>query len=190
MRVLPPFSFDGEPAALLYLINLTAGLMDGDSHLMEIVARPGARAVVTGQSASRIHPALLGFARQQWALNVQEDACLVVLPGPAIPFQGTRFYQRGRAHLASTARLIWTDDDVRWYWGGHLACSSLFATGEASEVKSASGETFRRSVFPLDSGDTCIRWCGEPNAVTADLVQTSLQLAAVAPVGPACRRGC
>jgi urease accessory protein len=231
VRVMPPFSFDAEPAALLYLINLTAGLMDGDSHLMEIVARPGTRAVVTGQSASRIHPALNGFARQQWVVDVQEDACLVVLPGPTIPYQGTRFYQRGRARLASTARLIWgdvwlpgrhergtlsekfqferiiqdfevhregrliyrdrfrwdgpwTDDDVRWYWGGHMACGSLFVTGATLELASESAPDFRRSVFQLDTGDTCIRWCGTPNAVTADLVQTSLQLAAVSTSGP------
>ena len=38
---MPPFSFDGEPAALLYLINLTAGLMDGDGHLVEIRRRAG-----------------------------------------------------------------------------------------------------------------------------------------------------
>ena len=29
---MPPFAFDDEPASLLYLINLTAGLLDGDGH--------------------------------------------------------------------------------------------------------------------------------------------------------------
>lgn len=109
VRVMPPFSFDREPAALLYLINLTAGLLDGDAHLMEISAGVGTRAVVTGQSASRIHPAVSGFASQQWSVDVAEDACLVVLPGPAIPFQGTRFFQRARARLAPTANLVWGD---------------------------------------------------------------------------------
>ena len=33
VRLMPPFAFTGEPASLLYLINLTAGLMDGDGHL-------------------------------------------------------------------------------------------------------------------------------------------------------------
>ncbi len=54
---MPPFIVDSEPASLLYLINLTAGLLDGDGHLMELTARAGTRAVVTGQSATRIHPA-------------------------------------------------------------------------------------------------------------------------------------
>ena len=100
MRVMPPFVFDGEPASLLYLINLTAGLLDGDAHLIELTARAGARAVVTGQSATRVHPALASFATQQWRMTVEDDACLVVLPGPTIPYRGCRYFQRGRAELA------------------------------------------------------------------------------------------
>ena len=45
----------------------------------------GTRAVVTGQSATRIHPALASYATQQWAVDVEDDACLVVLPGPGDP---------------------------------------------------------------------------------------------------------
>ncbi len=36
VRLMPPFVIEEEPASLLYLINLTAGLMDGDGHLMEL----------------------------------------------------------------------------------------------------------------------------------------------------------
>ena len=50
---------------------------------------------MTGQSATRIHPALDSHATQQWVVKVEDDACLVVLPGPAIPFRGSRYYQRG-----------------------------------------------------------------------------------------------
>ena len=93
VRLMPPFSFDAEPAALLYLINLTAGLMDGDAHLIELTARAGSCAVVTGQSATRVHPALASFATQHWAVSVEDDACLVVLPGPTIPYRGCRYFQ-------------------------------------------------------------------------------------------------
>ena len=109
VRLMPPFVLDAEPASLLYLINLTAGLMDGDGHLIEITARAGTRAVVTGQSATRVHPAVASYATQQWAVEVEDDACLVVLPGPAIPFRGSRYFQRGRVELAPRARLIWGD---------------------------------------------------------------------------------
>src|SRR5262249_56944475 len=109
VRLMPPFVIDGEPASLLYLINLTAGLMDGDGHRVEIRARTGTRTLVTGQSATRVHPALASFATQQWSVDVEDDACLVVLPGPTIPFRGCRYFQRVRAELAPRARLIWGD---------------------------------------------------------------------------------
>ena len=109
LRVLPSFDFDREPASLLYLITLTTGLMDGDGHLYEVVARAGTRAVVTGQAASRVHPAGKSFAAQNWAVTVEDDAVLVVLPGPTIPYHGSRFYQRGRVNLAPTAKMIWGD---------------------------------------------------------------------------------
>ena len=64
---------------------------------------------MTGQSATRVHPAVASFATQQWDVEVEDDACLVVLPGPTIPFRGSRYYQRGRVELAPRARLIWGD---------------------------------------------------------------------------------
>jgi urease accessory protein len=225
LRVMPPFSFDREPASLLYLINLTAGLMDGDAHLIELAARTGARAVATGQSATRVHPALDGFATQQWSVSVEDGACLVVLPGPTIPFRGSRYYQRGRVDLAHTARLLWGDvwlpgrydrgelserfqferivqdfearrdgrlvyrerfrwdgpwtaDDAVWYFGGHLASASLFVGGPLPDALPEFHAAIRRSVFRLDTGESCVRWCGPPGHVTADLVRTALGVAA------------
>jgi urease accessory protein len=228
---MPPFDFGAEPASLLYLINLTAGLLDGDAHLIELTARAGTRAVVTGQSATRVHPALASFSTQQWQVTVEDDACLVVLPGPTIPYRGCRYFQRCRADLAPRARLIWGDiwlpgrydrgelseryqferivqdfevrrdgqlvyrdrfrwdgpwseEDVRWYWGGELACGSLFVGGTIPEVLPEAPPSVRRSMFRLDTGENCLRWCGPPGAVTADLVRTALGLAAYWTTGP------
>jgi urease accessory protein len=41
-----------------------------------------------------------------------------------------------------------------------------------------------RSIFRLDTGECCMRWCGHPNAVTADLVQISMLVAARWTIGP------
>ena len=43
VRVMPPFVLSTETASFLYLINLTAGLMDGDGHLVQVTARSGTR---------------------------------------------------------------------------------------------------------------------------------------------------
>jgi urease accessory protein len=123
LRVMPSFSFDNEPAALLYLITLTTGLMDGDGHLITLTAREGTRSVITGQSATRVHPAGASFASQQYQITVEDNAHLVVLPGPTIPYRGARFYQRGRIDLAPTARMMWADI---WFAG-------RYERGELSE---------------------------------------------------------
>ena len=73
--------------------------------------------------------------------------------------------------------------------GGALASASLFVTGPLPIALPDVSPGTLRSVFQLDSGDTCMRWCGHPGAVTADLVQTALvqtalRLAARWTVGP------
>jgi urease accessory protein len=123
LRVLPPFHFPAPEPALLYLLNPTAGLLDGDAQRIDITARPGTRAVVTGQSATRIHPCLEGFSTQQWRIRVEPSAVLVVLPGPAIPFRGCRYYQRVEVHLAAGAGFVW----------GDLWLAGRYARGAASE---------------------------------------------------------
>ncbi len=78
----------------------------------------------------------------------------------------------------------WTGDDADWYFGGALASASLFVAGPVPEALPEAASAVRRSVFRLDSGESCIRWCGHPAAVTSDLVSTALWLAASWTVGP------
>jgi urease accessory protein len=123
LRLLPPFHFGADQPALVYLLNPTAGLLDGDGQLVELSAGPGVRAVVVGQSATRIHPCLQGFCTQQWRVSVAAGAVLVVLPGPAIPFQGCRYYQRVAIDLAPGAGLVW----------GDVWLAGRYSRGEGSE---------------------------------------------------------
>jgi urease accessory protein len=123
LRVLPPFRLaDGRPV-LLYLLNPTAGLLDGDGQLVYLTARAGTRAVVVGQSATRIHPCPDGFATQQWAIRVEAGAALAVLPGPSIPFAGCRYYQRAEVDLEEGAAFAW----------GDVGLAGRYARGPASE---------------------------------------------------------
>jgi len=175
LRLLPPFHFPSEPAALVYLLNPTVGLMDGDGQLVDLRARSGTRALVTGQSANRIHPAVEGFATQQWHVQVEQDAQLVVLPGPVIPFRGCRYYQRAVIDLAPGAQLIWGDV---WFPG-------RYARDELSELYQfewliqhlemhRAGELIFRDRFawhgPWDA--ETIRWHAGPGLATGSLFIT------------------
>lgn len=231
LRLMPPFPLEGEPASLLYLITLTAGLLDGDAHLVQLRARRGTRAVVTGQAAARVHPSRGSFATQQWSADVEDDAFLVVLPGPLIPYAGSRYYQRGRADLAASARLLWGDiwhagryargelserfdferivqdfevrregrliyrerfrwdgpwDEGRtdWNFGGELAAGSLVVAGPVPEGLAFEAPGVRAALLPMDTGVTCLRWCGPPAAVTTALVRASLAIAGSWTGGP------
>ena len=81
----------------------------------------------------------------------------------------------------------WTPEEADWYFGGALASASLFVAGPMPESLPEAGPDVRRSVFRLESGDSCMRWCGPPAAVTADLVDTALRLAASWTGGPEAR---
>jgi urease accessory protein len=228
---MPPFVLDGESASLVYLINLTAGLLDGDAHLIRVAARAGTRAIVTGQAATRVHPAAESYATQQWDVTIEDDACLVVLPGPTIPYRGCRYFQRGRVEMAPRARLVWgdiwmagryargalsehflfdrivqdfevrrsgrlayrdrfrwdgpwTEDEAAWHFGGSLAAGSLLLAGPPPGALPAPPAGVRRAAFELEGGETCLRWCGSPADVTADLVRTALTAAAAWVDGP------
>jgi urease accessory protein len=125
LRVLPPFHFSAEQPALVYLLNPTAGLLDGDAQLVDLRAGPGTRAVVVGQSATRIHPCLRGLSTQQWVVQVKEEATLLVLPGPAIPFAGCRYYQRVAVDLEAGGHFLWGDVWLAGRYGRGAASESF-----------------------------------------------------------------
>jgi urease accessory protein len=167
VRVLPAFQFAAGQPALVYLLNPTAGLMDGDGQRFELTARPASRAVVIGQSATRIHPCLHGFSTQQWRIDVGPGAVLAVLPGPAIPFRGSRCYQRVAIHLAAGAAIIWGDI---WF-------SGRYARGADSEqfqfdvlVQELTVQTGERLLFrdrfcwrgPWDAATAAWHFGGQP----------------------------
>jgi len=122
LRVLP-LALGRDQPALVYLLNPTAGLLDGDGHLVELHAEAGTRAVVAGQAATRIHPCLTGYAAQRWRVRVEAGAVLVLLPGPAIPFAQCRYSQHVEIDIDPGAALVWADV---WFAG-------RYARGEASE---------------------------------------------------------
>jgi urease accessory protein len=155
LRVLPPFHFDAEQPGLLYLINPTAGLFDGDGHLVRVTARKGTRTVIVGQSATRIHPSLSAFSTQQWEITVEAGATLVVLPGPTIPFAGCRSFQRVTVELAEDAKFAWGDIGLpgRYARGKDSERFRFETLIQQFEVRRCLGE--RRGLSPPETRSDC-----------------------------------
>jgi urease accessory protein len=130
-RVLFPDPEPGEPIQAV-LVTTSGGVTDGDQLRMEIVAGPGAKAVVATQAAEKIYRA----ARKNEhvaidvVLTVGEVATLEWLPQETIVFDGARLKRRTVAEVAP---------------GGTLLACETVVLGRA-----ASGERFRDGLL-LDS---------------------------------------
>lgn len=222
LRVAPLLAIPDEEVVLLYFQNPTAGLLDGDGQLVQLTVRSGCRALLVGQSATRLHPCLHGYATQQWHIEVEDDAVLVVLPGPTIPFKDCRYYQQVEVNLAERARFAWgdiglpgryargsaserfqftsliqylairragalvfrdrfcwqgpwADEQTAWHTADGTAWGSLFATGPLAEATaSLTSPAGAQARFTTAHADSCFRWVGPAEKVTADLVRTAL----------------
>jgi urease accessory protein len=109
LRVLSPVAERPGSPALLFLLNSTAGLLDGDGQWVDLDVGPGVRCFVTNQSAGRIHPCPLWHAAARFDLRLAAGAVLCALPGPTIPFAGARYHQRTAIRLGPGARVVWGD---------------------------------------------------------------------------------
>lgn len=109
LRVLVPITERRGAPSLLFLLNSTAGLLDGDGQLVDLDIGPGVRCVLANQAAGRIHPCPLWHAAARFDLKVAEGAVFCGIPGPTIPFAGSRFHQLATIRLDPGASLVWGD---------------------------------------------------------------------------------
>lgn len=109
LRIIHPLTVQEGGPSLLYLMCMTAGLLDGDGQLVDLDVGPGVRCFVTNQSASRIHPCPRYHASSRFDLKVARDAVLCLMPGPTIPFAGSRYYQRTQIDLEPGGHVVWGD---------------------------------------------------------------------------------
>lgn len=110
----PPFrighSFELDDAAYLIVVCAGPGVFAGDTLRQTVQVAPGARVVLTSQSALQAHPsAAAAPACIHHDYDVGDDAELHCHWDPLIPFAAARVEQRFDLRLAETARLYWSD---------------------------------------------------------------------------------
>jgi urease accessory protein len=109
LQVLPPSYQDADDQAYVYLLNPTGGLVQGDRLCTEVAMAPGARAVLSTQSATKIYRMDEAYAEEVNHYTLEGDAVLECLPDQTIPFAGSRFHRTTRVDLDSASTLILTD---------------------------------------------------------------------------------
>jgi urease accessory protein UreH len=108
----PPFcirAFDVHDAAYVIVVCSGPGVFGGDSLHQSIRVGPGARAVLTSQSALQVHPARRLPAAVRHEYRLDDDAELHCHWDPVIPFAGASLTGRFDIEGEATARLYWSD---------------------------------------------------------------------------------
>ena len=108
LQVLRPLALDG-PALVVSMLNPTGSVLGGDHLRIEAYAGPGAHAVLTTPSATRVHRTDGPVAEQEVDLAVGAGAVMEWVPDHTIPHAGAAYRQRLRAHVADDATLIVID---------------------------------------------------------------------------------
>ena len=108
LQVLTPLALDGD-ALVVSMLNPTGAILGGDRLRIDVHAAPGARAVLTTPSATKVHRTDGPCAEQQVRLTVADRAVLEWVPDHTIPFAGSAFRQTVHANVGREAVLFVVD---------------------------------------------------------------------------------
>jgi urease accessory protein len=102
-------TLDSDPAPGLTTICLqdpTGAVSQGDRHTLSVEARPGSRAHVTTQSATKVHSMKANYGHLDATLVADSGAYLEYIPGPTIVNEDARCLQTTTVEMASDATVI------------------------------------------------------------------------------------
>jgi urease accessory protein len=105
-RVLQLVPGDVPQEGILYVVNPTGGVLEGDVLEAEIRVESGAHAIVTAPSATKIHRMEARPAESRTRLDVAQGAVLEYLPEPIIPFSGSRYIENLSIDVSEGGRLL------------------------------------------------------------------------------------
>jgi urease accessory protein len=95
--------------ACVYIITTSGCILQGDRFAVEIDLRPGARAHVTTQAATKIHSMDANYATQTQHIVLHENSYLEYIPGPVIPHGHSRFTTATHVSIAASATLFYAE---------------------------------------------------------------------------------
>ena len=108
LQVLRPFYFDeNEPdLAIIYVLNPTGGILQGDRSRMDISLGAGCKVHVTTQAATKIYGMNSDYATQSVNLLLGPESYLEYLPDQTIPYRNSRFYQEVNVRVSPSSTFL------------------------------------------------------------------------------------
>ena len=108
LQVLAPVALD-DPAAVVFMLNPSGGVLGGDHLAVDVEVGPGARACLTTPSATRVYRSAGAPAVQTVRAAVAPGAVLEWVPDHTIPSLGSALRQRLTFDLGEAATLVAVD---------------------------------------------------------------------------------
>lgn len=103
-KLVSPF-YD-EDYAKLMIMTASAGIMKGDFYDINIHSLPDTNALITDQSYAKIFNTRDGFAAQRLNIELEENAELIWIPKPVIPFENSSFKADAAISIKENSKLV------------------------------------------------------------------------------------
>ncbi|MEY4479526.1 MAG: hypothetical protein RLZZ267_204 [Bacillota bacterium] len=101
---------DGDSGRLcLYMVDVSPGMLDGDTYELDFTLERDTHLVLTTQSFAKIHPSTHAESSLHAHFKLAEDSILEYFPEPTIPYADSRFHGVNRFDLADNATLLYAD---------------------------------------------------------------------------------
>ncbi|WP_458399793.1 urease accessory protein UreD [Mailhella sp.] len=124
---------ESQPGMACVIVIASSGcVVQGDRLALDVHAGPGACALVTTQSASKVHSMGHSYASQLQRFSVEEEAYLEYMPDPLILHRGSRWLQDTFVTLPASASFVYGELLVpgrRWHHEEELFGFDIYSAG-------------------------------------------------------------
>ena len=127
LKIIQPIyeEVNGNEIANIMLLSVSAGLMNGDSQILDIDIQDHSRVHLTSQSFEKIHDTQEGKATRCTNIKLHPHSFLNFNPLPVIPFANSSFENFTRIDLCRDSRLCY----------GEIFCAGRVSRGEIFHFK-------------------------------------------------------
>jgi len=109
LKITKTFREQTTNALMLYIMDVSPGMMEGDQYELRIKQEDNTHLVLTNQSFTKIHPAIRAGATLQAQFHIGGGAILEYMPEPTIPYKDSLFKGSNQFYLAKDASLIYVE---------------------------------------------------------------------------------
>lgn len=136
LKLIEPI-YEGDIANLMVL-NVSAGLMEGDKQGITFDIASNSKLKVTSQSYEKVHDTQNGYAMRKTTINIANNAFFSYMPLPCIPFANSSFKNNTTVYLH--------EDSILHY--GEIFCAGRVARGEIFAFKN-----FHQNIYVYKHND-------------------------------------